>query len=615
MRIASKINTALIGVFACGTVASYVVLQSTIQPRFEEIERSQAQLNHKRVTDAIEASTEKLQTATQDYAFWDETYGVMHGEGVEDFITSNLTPDVKAVTNLRVNALLFQKPDGSILWGRAFDLETEKPIDGLVESIAEFVNKNVSTGTTLEETVHGLVATPNGLVLVAIAPVLKGDHSGEPSGHVATAKLFNAAAFKELTGVEFNIEALAQADPLKVPSEDVALRTFNTSVVTTSVLKSAMGQPLALLHVTSDRNMSRVGAHAISSALIMMMLAALIACGILWAYLAHSVVKPLSDLSSHFATAGSSGRIRPAALAGGEDELDELAQSFNTMADQVNHLRDALADSAYMSGLSEWAAGTLHNVRNGLMPVTTAAWQIEKLYEGTLLTNIDTAAAEYANEATPPERRQKMNTYLAGSAARLAENARRSTELTRRISEASKSVLEIVSEFERYAHSNAELAPVELLPLIASVSDQTVAAVYKNVTVVLPSTPATVRTNIVILQQVISNVLINAVEAIESNNTKGRIEISIAPHSLIETMTRISIRDNGEGFATGREAEIFRRGVSTRHHRAGGLGLHWCANAVKVLGGTICAASDGPGQGATIIIDLPTFALIKREAA
>ena len=86
VRIASKINAALFGAFACGLAATYGVLTTVIQPRFEEIERAEAAADHKRVTEAFNTFTEKLETAAQDYAYWDETYAFVSGTGGDDFI-------------------------------------------------------------------------------------------------------------------------------------------------------------------------------------------------------------------------------------------------------------------------------------------------------------------------------------------------------------------------------------------------------------------------------------------------------------------------------------------------------------------------------------------------
>jgi sensor histidine kinase regulating citrate/malate metabolism len=68
------------------------------------------------------------------------------------------------------------------------------------------------------------------------------------------------------------------------------------------------------------------------------------------------------------------------------------------------------------------------------------------------------------------------------------------------------------------------------------------------------------------------------------------------------------IADNGEGFDESRKAQLFRRGYSTREHKRGGLGLHWCANSVSAMGGRIALDSKGPGSGATAHLHLPAAA-------
>ena len=79
------------GCFACGTLATFGVLQATIQPRFDELERAAAQTNHKRVLEAFDMMSEKLETATHDYAFWDETYGFILDDTNTEFVSFNLS--------------------------------------------------------------------------------------------------------------------------------------------------------------------------------------------------------------------------------------------------------------------------------------------------------------------------------------------------------------------------------------------------------------------------------------------------------------------------------------------------------------------------------------------
>ena len=67
---------------------------------------------------------------------------------------------------------------------------------------------------------------------------------------------------------------------------------------------------------------------------------------------------------------------------------------------------------------------------------------------------------------------------------------------------------------------------------------------------------------------------------------------------------RILVKDDGEGIAPENLVRLFTRGYTTRKN-GHGLGLHSCALAAKEMAGSITARSDGPGKGATFILDLP----------
>ena len=66
----------------------------------------------------------------------------------------------------------------------------------------------------------------------------------------------------------------------------------------------------------------------------------------------------------------------------------------------------------------------------------------------------------------------------------------------------------------------------------------------------------------------------------------------------------IRIRDDGEGFDAVTGGQLFQRGFSTRSHKSGGLGLHWCANSMNAMEGSLRLQSAGRGQGAVAILCL-----------
>lgn len=71
----------------------------------------------------------------------------------------------------------------------------------------------------------------------------------------------------------------------------------------------------------------------------------------------------------------------------------------------------------------------------------------------------------------------------------------------------------------------------------------------------------------------------------------------------------VSLKDNGRGLAPDQLKKIFRRfyrvEIPNERVRGTGLGLYIVDSVIKDCGGTVQAASDGPGTGCTITLHLP----------
>jgi PAS domain S-box-containing protein len=120
----------------------------------------------------------------------------------------------------------------------------------------------------------------------------------------------------------------------------------------------------------------------------------------------------------------------------------------------------------------------------------------------------------------------------------------------------------------------------------------------------LGSVPITVFGDPMRLQQVVSNLLVNA---IKFSPDGGVIDVSMR---VRDERVEIVIADQGEGIAADMLPLIFERfrqadGSITRRHGGMGLGLAIARHILDLHGGTIAARSDGPGRGATFTITLP----------
>jgi len=117
------------------------------------------------------------------------------------------------------------------------------------------------------------------------------------------------------------------------------------------------------------------------------------------------------------------------------------------------------------------------------------------------------------------------------------------------------------------------------------------------------------------LDQVFGNVLRNAIKFTASGTID--IETSDVPATDVDPrFIRVRIRDSGIGLGAGVAPETvfqpFEQGGQDRTSQYGGLGLGLsiCRGFVQAHGGRISAASDGPGKGTTITVDLPATASV-----
>jgi signal transduction histidine kinase len=125
-----------------------------------------------------------------------------------------------------------------------------------------------------------------------------------------------------------------------------------------------------------------------------------------------------------------------------------------------------------------------------------------------------------------------------------------------------------------------------------------------TVKVHLPPAPCRIFGDAHRLQQIVWNLLSNA---IKFTPPEGEIILDV---TCSATEARLLVRDNGDGIDPAVLPHVFdrfRQGDSSpgRRHRGLGLGLAIVRHLVEAHGGSVTAASDGPGHGASFSVTLP----------
>jgi signal transduction histidine kinase len=125
-----------------------------------------------------------------------------------------------------------------------------------------------------------------------------------------------------------------------------------------------------------------------------------------------------------------------------------------------------------------------------------------------------------------------------------------------------------------------------------------------RVSVSLPSDPLVVHVDATRLTQVLVNLLANAAKYTPAG---GRIAVSAEPegHDVV-----LRVRDTGLGIPRDMLSRVFDLFAQVETHRSGargglGIGLTLVRRLVELHGGTVSAASEGPGRGSEFVVRLP----------
>lgn len=348
------------------------------------------------------------------------------------------------------------------------------------------------------------------------------------------------------------------------------------------------------------------------------------------------LTRPISTLTTAAEAIAAGNLDAPLPTGGAMDEVAVLTRSFAAMRDAVRRqladiaeqnrvldervrertselerLHQELLIAAHQAGRAEIATSVLHNIGN----VLTGAF-----------VDLDGLRREAASEL--PRRAQQLRELLGGERdlARFIRDDHRGRELprflqlfldeliaaearddarTERLSTALGLVRDTLAVQQNYATTRAFVQPLDLgheveqmLLLHTGALDKRGVRVLRQV-----ESTRTIEADRSKVGHVIANLLKNAIEALD-DVAADRRELHLSLRQAFDGTVELAVRDSGNGISAEAQGRLFSYGFTTKDD-GHGFGLHWCANAMKEMGGAIRAESPGPGQGATFTLIFP----------
>jgi two-component system NtrC family sensor kinase len=360
------------------------------------------------------------------------------------------------------------------------------------------------------------------------------------------------------------------------------------------------GQRVGMLHVGFPERVFRERHYWVVAWLLGIFLAATALAAWIAFRGARSVFRPIEEMTAVVRAnqAGDERRIGPIAS---QDEIGELARQFDLMLDQLARRNQELRQAAETleakvdertHELAEKNADLERTIR--LLEQTR-----EQLVVAEKLSALGVLAAGIAHEINNPAAVILGNLELLES--ELGEAARPVAGEIELIEQQVERIRRIVTGLLQFARPAPEpgattevdvgRAVEEVLPLVSHA--------FKKKSVVLHTrfgATRTVRVNVYELEQVLINLLLNAVNAVPEG---GIVHVETTDWERRGVLLRV--RDNGEGIPRERITRLFDPFFTTDPRRGSGLGL-WVSYAlVRRYGGKITVKSK-VGQGSVFTV-------------
>ena len=290
----------------------------------------------------------------------------------------------------------------------------------------------------------------------------------------------------------------------------------------------------------------------------------------------------------------------------------DLQKANEMLESKVRERTGELLEVSRQAGMAEVATSVLHNVGNVLNSVNVSAGIVEvriKQSSSANLTKVVRMLEENKDDLpaflTGSEKGGQLIAYLRvlvehldGEKAGILNEIK---DLTRNV----EHIKEIVAMQQTYARVSGVTEIIKVSDLVEDALRMHALGYERDGVKVIRefSTVPEIVADRHKTIQILVNLMQNARQACENLPPDSR-QITVRIQPSLPDHVRIEVADNGVGIPSENLTRIFSHGFTTRKN-GHGFGLHGGALAAREMGGSLTVRSDGPGKGATFVLEVP----------
>lgn len=360
MYIKTKVILILFLLFVIFGFMQFIAQQNFIFPSFVQLEQAEAETNLQRVIEAINLQIKNVDNLNFDWSAWDDTYEFIQDNN-KDYLESNLLYETHTASTL--NLMYFYNMEQKLVWGKVYDLETEKELQN--KPYLNVIEERIQPSSIFAENtknldkiqLSGIVLVKDNPVLLAVRPILTSENLGPVRGYVIFGRFLTEAIIDDIrnqTRIDFKLTeaGVTRLADYQTTGYDIN-RIDSQKLAVSTLVKGIDKQPLLQLNTISPRKITQNGLTSIRYSMMSVGLLSILIMLIVLLLMQRIVLNPISQLASHMAVLTSSGDYSNELDVSRNDEIGILANSYNTLLQQINASNEQLIQLADHDQLTE----------------------------------------------------------------------------------------------------------------------------------------------------------------------------------------------------------------------------------------------------------------------
>ncbi len=625
MSLRSKIILVLSAVVVAYVGVDHLIQRSVFKRQLGAVEQSRAEEDLTRVVGVLEEQQAVLGVRAFDWATRDSVrraFTVASSTALDEELAAGLEEH-------ELDLLYVCGPDGEVRWARSEHPETRQPVSlkQLPKGQLAPTNPLVKRSGSEDGAVTGLLMTRDHGALMLASHSIAAAGTGEPLGTLILGRFLDGELVQELgeemIRVAFDLTSLqtpelpeeerflldqitTAAGPVHWTGSDGNLHVYTT-------LRDILRAPTILLRTTIEPTISRGGQRLVNYALVSAVGTGLLIVLILLRLLSGIVIAPLGRLTKSAMQISRTDDTSVRTNIQRDDEIGLLSAEFDSMLEKLDASRREVIRTARLAGMSEIATGVLHNVGNVLNSVNVSANLVTRKTEELPVRDLGTmreVLAEHEDDlgtfVTEDARGKHLLPFLTELYNSLDTQRKTILEELGGLSKGVEHMGELVRSQQSFAGRAGVLEPTSLARQFEAAlaicrqagrdaRDVEVVHDYEDL--------GDVEIDRHKIMEILVNLIKNALDAMDEAGTEEK-SLTLRIRGLAEERVQLEVTDSGPGIAADDLARIFNHGFTTKKD-GHGYGLHVSANAAVEMKGSLHAESDGPGRGATFVLELP----------